>query len=57
MKQVNRNLVIRRNREKDLSLEMNSEEVFFLFSQGQMIDNGLNYDILSDKYNIIEKGE
>lgn len=57
MKFTFENLIIRHNKAKELVLYMNKEKVFFLEKHGQAIVNGLNYDILSDKYNQLEKGE
>lgn len=49
-------LIIRKNNQKDLVLSMNNEKVYFLFHHGIVIYNNLCYDLVSDKFNQIEKG-
>lgn len=45
------NLVIRKSKNMDLVLYRNREGVYFLSKFGQVIDNGLDYDKISDKFN------
>lgn len=51
------NLIIRRNKVKDLVLSCNKEKVYFLYQFGQLINNSMNYDLISDQYDKIVKGE
>lgn len=50
------NIIIRRSKQKDLILSMSKEKVYFLFHYGQMIDNNVDYNFISDKFNDIERG-
>jgi len=50
------NIIIRRNKIHDLILSCNKEKVYFLFQYGQMIDNSIDYDLLSNKFNQLTKG-
>lgn len=49
------NLVIRKSKvHKNLILIQNCEKVYFIFCDGQMIDNNLDYNTISDNFNGIE---
>jgi hypothetical protein len=50
---MNNNLIIRVNKIKDLILSCNIEKVYFIFHHGTMVFNGLDYDVVSDKFNSI----
>jgi hypothetical protein len=49
------NIIIRVDKVHDLILLCNQEKVYFIFHYGQMIFNGLDYDIVSDEFNKIIK--
>lgn len=49
------NLVIRKSKVKEnLVLIQNCEKVYFIFVDGQMVDNNLDYNTISDNFNGIE---
>jgi len=49
------NLIIRRDKKKDLILSRNVEGIYFLWHFGNMVYNSINYDLVSDKFNEITK--
>lgn len=49
------NLIIRRDKRKDLILSRSVEGVYFLFRFGNMVFNSINYDKVSDEFNNIMK--
>jgi hypothetical protein len=52
---MNNTLIIRKDKVKDLILTCNQEKAYFIFRFGQMIFNGLDYDIVSDEFNRLIK--
>jgi len=50
-------LIIRKSKIKEgLVLLQNCEKVYFIFVDGKMIDNNLDYDTISNNFNGIETG-
>ena len=50
-----KNIVIRVNKEKELSLVMTNEKVYFIHQHNKEVFNGLDYDKASDHFNLLEK--
>lgn len=49
------NLIIRKSKVKDgLVLIRNCEDVYFVYCDGVMLENNLQYDKISDNFNTIE---
>lgn len=49
------NLIIRRDKIKEIILYCNSEKVYFLSRYGKIINNSLDYDKISDQFDNMVK--
>lgn len=49
------NLIIRRDRIKELYLVQSIEKVYKIFQYGQEIFNNFDYNVVSDKFNLLIK--